>query len=114
MNAVINWTEQGLIPDTVIRAGVRHLCKQRLAEIYAGNAEASSGASEQFVAHMNAAKLALLPHKANEQHYEVPAAFYAAALGEHRKYIVLLASGRVESRRCRGRGPRRHLRARWD
>ena len=94
MNAVINWTEQGLIPDTVIRAGVRHLCKQRLAEIYAGNAEASSGASEQFVAHMNAAKLALLPHKANEQHYEVPAAFYAAALGEHRKYKIGRASCR--------------------
>jgi len=35
---------------------------------------------------MNAAELAPLPHKANEQHYEVPAAFYAAALGEHRKY----------------------------
>ena len=48
--------------------------------------EASSGLFEQFVAHMNAAELALLPHKANEQHYEVPSAFYAAVLGEHRKY----------------------------
>jgi cyclopropane-fatty-acyl-phospholipid synthase len=85
-NLAINWTEQGLIPDAVIRAGVRHLCKQRLAEIHGDDVEVSSAAFERFVAQMNAAELALLPHKANEQHYEVPAAFYAAALGEHRKY----------------------------
>jgi cyclopropane-fatty-acyl-phospholipid synthase len=85
-NLAINWTEQGLVPDAVIRAGIRRLCKQRLEEIHAGDAEAASAAFETFVTHMNAAELALLPHKANEQHYEVPAAFYAAALGEHRKY----------------------------
>jgi cyclopropane-fatty-acyl-phospholipid synthase len=85
-NLAINWTEQGLIPDTVIRAGVRRLCKQRLVEIHAGDSEASSGLFEQFVAHMNAAELAPVPHKANEQHYEVPSAFYAAVLGVHRKY----------------------------
>ena len=85
-NLAINWTEQGLVPDAVIRAGIRRLCKLRLDEIHAGDAEAASVAFEQFVAHMNAAELAPLPHKANEQHYEVPAAFYAAALGEHRKY----------------------------
>ena len=85
-NLAINWTEQGLIPDAVIRAGVRHLCKQRLAEIHADDVEASSAAFEQFVLHMNAAELALLPHKANEQHYEVPSAFFAVALGEHRRY----------------------------
>jgi len=85
-NLAINWTEQGLVPDAVIRAGIRRLCKQRLVEIQAGDAEAASAAFEEFVAHMNAAELAPLPHKANEQHYEVPAAFYAAALGQHRKY----------------------------
>jgi cyclopropane-fatty-acyl-phospholipid synthase len=85
-NLAINWTEQGLVPDAVIRAGIRRLCKQRLVEIHAGDAEAASVAFEKFVAHMNAAELAPLPHKANEQHYEVPAAFYATALGQHRKY----------------------------
>ena len=85
-NLAINWTEQGLIPDAVIRAAVRRLCKQRLVEIHAGDSEASSGLFEQFVAHMNAAALAPLPHKANEQHYEVPSGFYTAVLGVHRKY----------------------------
>ena len=68
-NLAINWTEQGLVPDAVIRAGIRRLCKQRLDEIHAGDAEAASAAFEKFVAHMNAAELAPLPHKANEQHY---------------------------------------------
>jgi len=32
-NLAVSWTEQGLVPDAVIRAGIRRLCKQRLAEI---------------------------------------------------------------------------------
>ena len=32
----INWVEQGLVPDQVIRAGIRRLVKERLAEIRAG------------------------------------------------------------------------------
>jgi cyclopropane-fatty-acyl-phospholipid synthase len=34
----------------------------------------------------------LLPEKANEQHYEVPAAFFGAVLGSHRKYSSCLWS----------------------
>jgi len=33
----INWVEQGYVPDAVIRAGIRRLCEQRLAEIGAGD-----------------------------------------------------------------------------
>jgi cyclopropane-fatty-acyl-phospholipid synthase len=41
---------------------------------------------EAFVAHMRDACIAELPDKANEQHYEVPAAFYHQVLGSHLKY----------------------------
>ncbi len=82
----INWTEQGLLPDSVIRAGIRRLLKQRLAQIDAHDAEAACARTERFVAEMEAAPIALLPELANEQHYEVPADFYALALGRHRKY----------------------------
>ncbi len=85
-NLAINWTEQGLVPDAAIRAGIRRLLRQRLDEIRAGDAEAAANAAEDFIAGMSRAPLALLPEKANEQHYEVPAAFYAIALGRHRKY----------------------------
>ena len=83
---LIGWTEQGLVPDGVIRAGIRRLLRQRLAEIHAGDTEAASDRLEAFVAAMPRAPIALLPEKANEQHYEVPADFYALALGRHRKY----------------------------
>jgi len=85
-NLAVSWTEQGLVPDSVMRAGIRRLLRQRLAEIGAGGAEAGADRLEAFVASMRREPVALLPEKANEQHYEVPAAFYAQVLGRHRKY----------------------------
>jgi cyclopropane-fatty-acyl-phospholipid synthase len=82
----INWVEQGLVPDTVIRAGIRRLCDQRLFEIGAGDCETGSIASEAFARAMEMSEIAPVPHLANTQHYEVPAGFFALALGPHRKY----------------------------
>ena len=82
----INWVEQGLVPDAVIRKGIRRLCEQRLREISAGDCESASVQTERFVRSMDAAEIAPVPHLANEQHYEVPAEFFALALGPHRKY----------------------------
>lgn len=79
-------TEQGLIPDIVIRRGIRHLVKQRLREIHSQDTEIMAHAQQQFIAEMVRAPIALVPEKANEQHYEVPAQFYLRALGPHLKY----------------------------
>jgi cyclopropane-fatty-acyl-phospholipid synthase len=82
----VGWVEQGLVPDGVVRLGIRRLLKERLAEMHASDAEAAEEATQAFIAAMRAAPIALLPEKANEQHYEVPAAFFARVLGPHRKY----------------------------
>ncbi len=82
----IGWAEQGLIPDAAIRAGIRRLLASRLTEIHDADAEASAETTADFIAHMNASAVAELPGKANEQHYEVPAAFFGEVLGVHRKY----------------------------
>jgi cyclopropane-fatty-acyl-phospholipid synthase len=82
----IDWVEQGLVPDAVVRAGIRRLCEQRLNEIESGDCELGARATEEFVRTMDAAKLALVPHLANEQHYEVPARFFQLALGTNLKY----------------------------
>jgi cyclopropane-fatty-acyl-phospholipid synthase len=82
----INWVEQGLVPDAVIRKGIRRLCEQRLREIVVGDCETASQLTERFIRAMDAAEIAPVPHLANEQHYEVPAEFFAHALGPHRKY----------------------------
>jgi cyclopropane-fatty-acyl-phospholipid synthase len=84
--AAIDWTEQGLLPDPLVRAGIRRLVRQRLDEIQAADAAGAAERAEAFVADMDRAPVALVPEKANEQHYEVPAAFYGLALGRHRKY----------------------------
>ncbi|MES2248477.1 MAG: cyclopropane-fatty-acyl-phospholipid synthase family protein [Pseudomonadota bacterium] len=82
----IRWVERGLVPDAVVRRGIRRLLRERLTELHAGNALAAAELTQDFVAGMGAAHLAPLPEKANEQHYEVPAAFFGEVLGQHRKY----------------------------
>jgi cyclopropane-fatty-acyl-phospholipid synthase len=82
----IHWAEQGFIPDAAIRAGIRRLLKERLGDIHADNTEAAACLAEAFVTDARTAPIALLPEKANEQHYEVPAAFFGEVLGRHRKY----------------------------
>ena len=82
----VGWVEQGLVPDRVVRLGIRRLLKERLAEVHDGDAEAAGRAGQAFVEAMRRAPIALVPEKANEQHYEVPAEFFARVLGPHRKY----------------------------
>ena len=85
-NLAIEWTEEGRIPDALVRAGIRRLLRQRLGEIGAGDAARAAALSETFVAALREAPVALLTHKANEQHYELPPSFFDAVLGAHRKY----------------------------
>ena len=84
--AAVHWVEQGLVPDRVVRLGIRRLLKARLVEMRDGDAQATAALTQSFIDELGAAPLALLPEKANEQHYEVPAAFFGAVLGPHRKY----------------------------
>ena len=85
-NLAINCAERGVVPDAVVRAGIRRLVASRLEEIRAGSAEQASERTEEFVSAMRRAAIATLQHKANEQHYEVPAEFFAHVLGPRRKY----------------------------
>jgi cyclopropane-fatty-acyl-phospholipid synthase len=77
--------DRGLVPKPLLRHGVRLVLRERLAEQRAIHADRDA-ALARFVEHMRASPIALLPGKANEQHYEVPAEFYALVLGARRKY----------------------------
>jgi len=85
-NRAVNWVEQGLVPDPVVRAGIRRLLKQRLLEVHADDVEQAARLADAFAGSLRDAPRALVPEKANEQHYEVPAAFFGHVLGRHRKY----------------------------
>lgn len=82
----IRWVEQGYVPDSVIRLGIRRLIRERIEELRCGDAEAVAQQTRDFLATMRTAPLAPLPEKANEQHYEVPADFFGGVLAAHRKY----------------------------
>lgn len=85
-NVAVNWVEQGLVPDGVVRLGIRRLLKERLGEIQGGNTERAAEMTQAFYEALEDADVAPLPEKANEQHYEVPAGFFTRALGTHLKY----------------------------
>ena len=76
----IQLMERGGVPDAVVRWGIRRLCAERLVE------QAAAGDVAAFASEMSRADVAPVPEKANEQHYEVPAEFFALVLGRHRKY----------------------------
>ena len=82
----VSWTESGLVPDTVIRAGIRRLLESKRKEIHSGDIEYAANTLNRFVAMMNESPVALVPELANEQHYEVPAEFFTQVMGDHLKY----------------------------
>lgn len=82
----VDWVEQGLVPDRVVRQGICRLLKRRLQEIAAADCEAAAAAEEALIRQMDASPIALVPELANAQHYELPPVFFEHVLGPHRKY----------------------------
>ncbi|MFK7959527.1 MAG: cyclopropane-fatty-acyl-phospholipid synthase family protein [Phycisphaerales bacterium] len=82
----IRLAERGWVPDALLRRGIRSLCRDRLREEREGGSEAIAAREAAFLAAMAGDQVAPVPEKANDQHYEVPADFYATCLGPHRKY----------------------------
>jgi cyclopropane-fatty-acyl-phospholipid synthase len=90
---MMNWkmeiAERRLIPDAVLRTGIRSLLKGRLkAEQRA--AAGVGGGIEKLIRTMRSSPLALATDTANEQHYEVPAEFFRMVLGGRLKYSSCL------------------------
>ena len=82
----IDWSEQGLVPDPVIRHGIRRLIRKRLAQLDTDSCETLAEHKAEFIDAMLRSQIAPLPFKANEQHYEVPTEFFLKVLGENTKY----------------------------
>lgn len=83
---LIQLAEKSLLPDALIRLGIHRLSGKRLQEINAYHVETASKIKEDFFTSMITAEIAPLPKLANQQHYEVPAAFFEMVLGTNKKY----------------------------
>jgi len=86
VKTAIALVERGLIPRPLIRRGIRRLLAVRLQEQRAIWGADPGKAMSAGVASMASAPIALVPEKANEQHYEVPPGFFGHVLGSQRKY----------------------------
>jgi cyclopropane-fatty-acyl-phospholipid synthase len=82
--------ELGLLPDFVVRAGIRAMLRERLREIDADDCERQAERHQAFLAEACRAPIALATADANRQHYEVPAEFFELVLGPHLKYSCAL------------------------
>ena len=72
--------EKDLLPDVAIRLGIRRLLAQRIRD------ESAIYNAPAYVADLKTRPLAEQTAAANEQHYEVPTAFYQFCLGQRLKY----------------------------
>ncbi len=78
--------ERGLMPDGLIRLGIRSLLRGRLE---AERRRAGGGSARTVDDHrvlMRQGPVAVAPSAANDQHYETPAAFFRLLLGPRLKY----------------------------
>ncbi len=78
--------ERDLLPDAVIRFGIRRLLAGRLRDERKGDAEAQQAHLMHLVEQLRGSPVAIATRAANEQHYEVPTAFFEQVLGRHLKY----------------------------
>ena len=83
---LIELAEKGIIPDYFIRQGIVRNCENRLKNENVSNTEKVSSKKQIWIEQMKESPIALVPEKANEQHYEVPPAFFENVLGKHLKY----------------------------
>lgn len=90
MSVMIDLMEQGLLPDAVIRRGIRRLLQKRLRDEYHGDTEVERLRQRDFFALLRESPLAVETGAANDQHYELPPAFFSLVLGPRRKYSSCL------------------------
>lgn len=96
-NIAMSMSEKSMLPDSVVRTGIRGLLSARLNQLKADSNDIVALEKQRFIQSMNNSPIALLTEKANEQHYEVPAGFFEAVLGEHMKYSCCYWSSKTDT-----------------
>ena len=81
MNMLVGLMEKGMLPDAVIRRGIIRLLRKRLQDEYHGDTEVERQWQSEFLATLQSCPVAIETAAANDQHYELPPAFFAQVLG---------------------------------
>ena len=78
--------EKNKVPDFALRLGIRKLLKERLHQEKKETVELQQAHLMKLIAELKESPIAINTAEANEQHYEVPTAFYKFCLGSNLKY----------------------------
>ena len=78
--------ERDLLPDFLVRFGIRRLLRARLVEENRGSPEAQQQHLMKLIARLRQSPIAINTSDANLQHYELPCGFFELVLGKHLKY----------------------------
>lgn len=78
--------QAGLVPDGLVRAGIRRRLWAGLRPHQTAPTQNQLAAKRQLIEQFKQNPIAVHVELANEQHYEVPAAFFQLVLGKHLKY----------------------------
>ncbi len=87
----------GLIPEFIIRIGIKRMLAQRLKETKPASAEAEIKQRQEFVKELKSSPIAIETDAANRQHYEVPSEFYKLVLGPRLKYSCCYWTAEVQN-----------------
>jgi cyclopropane-fatty-acyl-phospholipid synthase len=83
---LLGMAERGLVPDSLIRMGIRRMCAERLREERAGGPSAQAARHAQRIKALRTSPVAIETDTVNTQHYELPSEFFRHCLGPHMKY----------------------------
>lgn len=90
MNGLVSLMERGMLPDAVVRTGIRRLLLKRLREAGSGDTETDRLRQREFMEQLRRSPVAVATGAANRQHYELPPEFFTRVLGPRRKYSCCL------------------------
>lgn len=86
LNVTQGLLERGLIPDPLIRFGIRVLLKDKLVEERLYQRQQGNHRKEELIKLLKESPIAVNTREANEQHYELPTKFFQLIMGRHMKY----------------------------
>lgn len=78
--------EWDMLPDFLVRFGIRRLLRARLSEEDRGDPEAQQRHLMRLIERLRQSPIAINTAEANSQHYELPCEFFEHVLGKHLKY----------------------------
>jgi len=83
---LIDLAERAVLPDWLVRLGMRRFMAERLKEEAKREAAQPGEPLRRFVEELRSSPIAIATDAANVQHYEVPSEFFRRVLGPRLKY----------------------------